>query len=302
MTGAIAARMPPASILAVIHARSLGGLLALGVLALAGGALVSGVGGGESQGHAATGVGAVTAESVTDPSELLFLQSCASCHGDHGQGAQLGPSLAGSGPAAWDFYLRTGRMPLSAPGNPSYLQGVHLSPQQIDQLIAYGATIGGSTPAIPDVVVDTASLTNGRDLFINNCAACHGAAATGGSIGAGLIAPSIAGHDPTTLAEAVMIGPGAMPRFDWTQAQLSDVAAYVQYLGKAASPGGIPLDYGPVPEGLIAAVIGLSALVFISRWVAKSGRQRNGNAVVDLNPDAKNDALEAHGAGGGEAE
>ena len=186
-----------------------------------------------------------------------------------------GPELQGSGPAAWDFYLRTGRMPLSAPGQPSYLQQPVLTEDQIEELEAYGATIGSAAPAVPNVVVDVAQLNTGRDLFINNCAACHGAAGTGGSIGGGYVAPSIAGHDPTTLAEAVLVGPGPMPKFDWSSQQLSAVATYVQYLGHAASPGGTALGgYGPVPEGLIAVVVGLTVLVGISIWVATGGKRR----------------------------
>jgi ubiquinol-cytochrome c reductase cytochrome c subunit len=266
----------------VVSLRSVGGLLALGVLALAAvalfthGADAGASGAAMSAGPAEAAAAAqVRADAVTDPGQLFFLQTCASCHGSHGEGSQLAPSIQGSGPAAWDFYLRTGRMPLSAPGQPSYLQQPILTEGQIEELEAYGATIGAAAPAVPNVVVDVAQLNSGRDLFINNCAACHGAAGTGGSIGGGYVAPSIAGHDPTTLAEAVIVGPGPMPKFDWSSQQLSAVATYVQFLGHAPAPGGTTLGgYGPVPEGLIAGVVGLTVLVGISIWVATGGRRR----------------------------
>lgn len=252
-------------------------MLAFGVIALAAVALYTG---GADAGAAGVADGpstsaSVQADAVTDPGQLLFLQTCASCHGTRGEGSQLAPSLQQTGPAAWDFYLRTGRMPLSAPGQPAYLQTPVFNEQQIEELEAYGRTLGVAAPEIPNVVVDVSALNTGRDLFINNCAACHGATGTGGSIGGGYIAPSIAGHDPTTLAEAVLVGPGPMPRFDWDTTQLSAVATYVQYLAHVASPGGATLGgYGPVPEGLIAAVVGLTILVGLSIWVANGGRRR----------------------------
>ncbi len=206
----------------------------------------------------------------------LFLSTCASCHGPDGRGGIDGPSLESSGPAAWDFYLRTGRMPLSAPGQPADRQGVTLTQDEIDSLVAYGATIGRG-PAIPDLVVDAASVQRGRDLFVNTCAACHGATAGGGSVGPGVFAPALVGEDRVTVGEAVRIGPGAMPPFDWTDGQLSDVAAYLGWLATAPSPGGLSTGgQGPVPEGLIAVVIGLGALVVVARWIGNRARSGDG--------------------------
>jgi hypothetical protein len=65
-----------------------------------------------------------------------------------------------------------------------------------------------------------------------------------------------------------------MPRFDWNEQQLGEVAAYVGYLGHAPSPGGQPLGgYGPVPEGFVAVVIGLGLLVVVCRWIAGTGKR-----------------------------
>jgi ubiquinol-cytochrome c reductase cytochrome c subunit len=52
----------------------------------------------------------------------LFAVSCASCHGLNAEGIvtkrgnQYGPSLIGVGPAAVDFQVGTGRMPMAQPG------------------------------------------------------------------------------------------------------------------------------------------------------------------------------------------
>jgi ubiquinol-cytochrome c reductase cytochrome c subunit len=184
----------------------------------------------------------------------------------------LGPDVREAGTAAWDFQLRTGRMPLSAPGDPSYQQGRVLEEQQIRALVAYGATLGDG-PDIPRVVTDAASVPRGWELFINNCAACHGASGTGGSVGPGAFAPSLLQDDPTTIAEAILTGPGTMPRFAWDEAELGAVTSYIGELAEPHDPGGLPLGgLGPVPEGLVAGILGLGALALAARLVA--GRSR----------------------------
>ena len=266
--------------------QALGGFAALaaivvGVLAMTG--TWSATAGGASTGNAPTAGATIaagrSAQVTTDVvaserGRLLFVSTCASCHGPDGRGGAGGPSLATAGTAAWDFYLRTGRMPLSAPGQPAARQGAVLGDEDIADLVAYGATIG-SGPTIPDVVIDAASTQRGRDLFVNDCAACHGAAAGGGAVGPGVFAPSIVGEDPTTVGEAVRIGPGAMPPFAWDDQRISDVAAYLGWLATAPQPGGISAGaQGPVPEGLLAVVVGLGLLVLIARWIGNAAERR----------------------------
>ena len=61
-------------------------------------------------------------QELADAGRKLFLVSCATCHGQNGEGVlsqdgnQLGPSLVGVGGAAADFQLSTGRMPAVQPG------------------------------------------------------------------------------------------------------------------------------------------------------------------------------------------
>src|SRR4051812_42861918 len=53
---------------------------------------------------------------LVDQGRQLFVQECSFCHGFDAKGvADKGPSLRGAGAGAADFYLRTGRMPLSYP-------------------------------------------------------------------------------------------------------------------------------------------------------------------------------------------
>src|SRR3954464_7034242 len=45
----------------------------------------------------------------------LYREDCAVCHGGDGGGSERGPSLVGAGRASLDYYLSTGRMPISEP-------------------------------------------------------------------------------------------------------------------------------------------------------------------------------------------
>ncbi len=209
----------------------------------------------------------VSSAAVEDGRQL-FMSDCASCHGSAGQGTNVAPSLANAGPAKVDFYLRTGRMPLGQLGVPSWQQEHSpLSQDEIQALEAYVATLG-SGPAIPNVVASAGDLHRGWELYINNCAACHSPAGSGGSIGGSLSAPPLSRADAQTVAEAMLVGPGAMPQFSFSQDDVNAIAAYVQYLHTAPNPGGLSLgDIGPVPEGLIAGVLGLGLLILVARWV-----------------------------------
>jgi ubiquinol-cytochrome c reductase cytochrome c subunit len=149
-----------------------------------------------------------------------------------------------------------------------------LDEEQIDALVAYGASIGTDVP-IPQVVVDAGAPERGRELFVNDCAACHGVTAEGGSVGPGVFAPALVGVDPGVVGEAVVVGPGAMPRFDMETQELSDLAAYLRWLDDAPHPGGmVAIGLGPVPEGLIAVVIGLGLLAAVARWIGSAAGPR----------------------------
>jgi ubiquinol-cytochrome c reductase cytochrome c subunit len=251
--------------------RAVGGLLALAAIA-ASGVFALGLAGGAAAGarlepRAASPEQATQVDASGDARQL-YLNTCATCHGADGRGTDTGPSLQDTGPAAFDFFLRTGRMPLSAPGQPAFRQGTVLSEAQIEALVAYGSSLG-TGPAIP-ALATSADLPAGYQLFINNCAACHGALGSGGTIGPGVFAPSLRGKEPRTVAEAVVVGPGAMPRFDWDSQQLADVAAYVGQLGSGPTAGGITLGgYGPVAEGFVAVAVVVGLLVLIVRWIGR---------------------------------
>jgi ubiquinol-cytochrome c reductase cytochrome c subunit len=90
---------------------------------------------------------------------------------------------------------------------------------------------------------------------------------------AGAFVPTLLDATPRQVFEAARTGPYVMPRFG--QAQLSDqeltsIARYVQYAKHPENPGGWALfNVGPVPEGMVAWLIGLLALLFVIRMLGR---------------------------------
>ena len=203
----------------------------------------------------------------------LFLEGCSSCHGLNAQGSNQAPPLIGVGSAAVDFQVGTGRMPLSQPGAQAERKPPIYNQTQIDQLAAYIASLAPG-PAVPNVTqsdLDQASLSLGGDLFRANCASCHQAVAQGGALTNGKHAPNLSKATPTQIVEAMRTGPESMPVFG--NGQLSDsqaiaIAKYVKFVTDPKDPGGSALGhYGPIPEGLVAWVVGIGGLVAIILWI-----------------------------------
>ena len=206
----------------------------------------------------------------------LFLASCASCHGADGGGTGLGPSLEDAGAAAADFQLSTGRMPLADADGPTLRKPPAFSDNEIDALVAYVAALGDG-PEIPDVSPDLGDVSAGQLLFIDNCAACHGATGNGGAVGPDALAPSLFEATDVQIGEAAMTGPGEMPRFTFNDDELNDIAAFIADLRGESPPGGADIGgIGPVPEGLIAWGIGAVALTAIC-YLIGSRRGRKGD-------------------------
>lgn len=247
--------------------RAAGGLVAFVAIAL--GWVLSGV---VSPLRPASAAGQITGQITGGDGLALYLQSCAACHGPTGTGSADGPSLVGVGAASADFMLRTGRMPLSAPGAPLVRRDPVFSDEQIRALVDYVAGLGPG-PAIPNVQVSGADLAQGRDLFITSCAACHGAGAGGDAVGGGFVAPPLLGVDPVTVGEAIRTGPGVMPFFGAGQIsdeELNAIAAYLVYLRNDAAPGGMTLGgSGPVVEGYVAWLVGIGLLLLAARRIER---------------------------------
>jgi ubiquinol-cytochrome c reductase cytochrome c subunit len=202
----------------------------------------------------------------------LFAAGCASCHGLGARGVPgRGPSLRGVGARAADFYLRTGRMPLSNPGD-APVRGHPAYPEaQIRALVAYVASLGG--PGIPRVDPARGSLANGFEAFTSHCAGCHQVIARGGIVTPGVIAPPLQQATPTQVAEAIRIGPYMMPRFSTRQIspqEVDDIARYVVSTRDPVDRGGWGIGHiGPIPEGMIAWLLALVALGLVARVIGE---------------------------------
>ncbi len=204
----------------------------------------------------------------------LFLRGCSSCHGLNAQGSRQAPSLIGVGPAAVDFQVATGRMPLAS----FYAQAERKPPkynaEQIAELAAYVYSASGNTgPLVPTMSaqdLSSADLSRGGQLFRYNCAQCHGASGGGGAISGGGYAPDLALADAKTVYEAMLTGPEQMPKFNQLTAQTKhDIIRYVQDITRnPVDAGGHPIGkIGPVPEGVVAWTVGIGACVVFTLWI-----------------------------------
>jgi len=215
--------------------------------------------------------------------KALYGQYCLACHGANGSGVaktsvqrigggplrrqsrQQGyaPPLRGVGALAADFYLRTGYMPLEHTGMQPRRSRVLLDDGQIAALTAYVASLAPG-PAVPHPHPERGSISQGLHLFTDHCAGCHQVVAEGGYV-TGAVPPPLENATPTQIAEAVRIGPYVMPRFSKkaiSDAQLDSIVAYVGYAKHPDDNGGWAIGHlGPVPEGLVAWLIGAAALV-----------------------------------------
>ena len=205
----------------------------------------------------------------------LYLTGCSSCHGPDGEGVdapsgERGPSLVDAGEAGAYYYLSTGRMPLASSEEQPVRKDPAYTPEQIDALVAYIASLGRG-PRLPDVDVRQGDLAAGGEIFRANCQACHSASGSGGALSYGRAAPRLSDATPTQLGAAVRSGPGKMPVFGpetITDKQLDDLARYVEYLQNPSDPGGIPIGRtGPIPEGFVAWLIAIPALLGLVAWI-----------------------------------
>ncbi|HEY0443417.1 MAG TPA: c-type cytochrome [Candidatus Limnocylindrales bacterium] len=235
--------------------------------------------------------------AVRNDAASLYLQNCASCHGPQGQGTAVGPSLVGVGAASADFYLRTGRMPLGAPGQRPVRQDPKFDDAQIRALVDFVAALGQG-PAIPQVRAG-GDLKRGWELYTANCAACHAATGAGNAVGGGFVAVGLGHATPTQIGEAMAIGPGAMPQFSFPSDDRDAIVAYVDFLRSSPSPGGAPIGgVGPVAEGFVSVVLGLTALVLIARFVGRRSHEGEPDSPLppgDLASDGTDDPRPAGG-------
>ena len=230
-----------------------------------------------AEGQEATPTAPPGDDEVAD-GRLLYLTTCASCHGDEGQGTDRAPSLEDAGAASAYYYVVTGRMPMADDDDqPQRKEPAFSSEEEIRAVVAYVATLGDGPP-IPAIDLEAGDLAEGGVLYRSNCAPCHSAAGIGGVLSYGRAAPSVHPSEPYVIASAIRIGPGEMPVFDEAvldDEEVASVVRYVRYLDEVETPGGAALGgAGPIPEGFVAWIFGIGGAVLATVWIGRtvSGR------------------------------
>lgn len=228
-------------------------------------------------------------ESKT-PLELgseLYAANCASCHGIDGSGVSpsnpihgagdtegAGPTLQGVGALAPDFYLRTGRMPISHPGEEPERSRPDFSEREINALTQYVASLGGGPP-VPHPRPNTGDVSRGMELFTDHCAGCHQIVGEGGYVTNAKV-PVLQHASATQIAEAVRIGPYLMPSFPHSQIndrQLNSIIAYIETTKHPTDLGGLGIGHiGPVPEGIVAWLLAAIVLVGVCVLIGERAR------------------------------
>jgi ubiquinol-cytochrome c reductase cytochrome c subunit len=213
--------------------------------------------------------------SYIAPGQAIFEQSCASCHGMDASGG-VGPNLQGLGPATVDFWVSTGRMPLTNPTAQPAQKPPRFSRKETLQIVAFVSSLAPTSsdypPGIPSVNVSAGNLVEGNSLFVLNCAGCHTITGSGDALSNGFFAPSLHKVDARQIAEAIRTGPTQMPHFgpgNLNNQQVADIIRYVT--GPIQNPdnrGGLGLGgIGPVAEGFIGLLFGVGALALVAFWL-----------------------------------
>jgi ubiquinol-cytochrome c reductase cytochrome c subunit len=221
---------------------------------------------------AAPGSEAAAGGSKLDEGRQLFEADCSSCHGFKGEGVKgVAPSLKEAGEGAADFYLRTGRMPLSRVGDEPVRGEPRYDNGEIEALDAFVGSLGPG-PGIPNVEPDKGSLSEGMEMFTDKCAGCHAISGKGG-VAIGGYAPPLGEATPTEVGEAIRVGPYLMPKFseaDVTPADVNSLARYVELTQEPEDAGGLGIGHiGPVPEGMVAWFAAIVALLLVSRVIGE---------------------------------
>lgn len=216
--------------------------------------------------------------------ETLYMRDCAWCHGSEAAGTGRAPSLleGPNGPALTHFMLSTGRMPIEDPGQRSLGGDPLYDDDQILAIVGFLDRYFPPGPQIPELDLEEADLSEGLELYQENCAACHAPTGIGGAltssqresddvIDPGLIAPDLFQATSLQVAEAVRTGPGTMPVFSegtFDDEELASLVAYVEEFDELPDRGGAPLGrVGPVIEGAVGWIVGITLLLLFARWI-----------------------------------
>ena len=223
------------------------------------------------------------ADSSSRRDTRCFSPSCASCHGLRRRAspaarractasARWRRLLPGDGTDAARHATRSSRCARDRP-----------SPQrQIQALIAYVASFGG--PAIPTVDPGRARSRRDSSCSRSNCAGCHTIQARGGIVTGRCPVADTA--TPRQIAEAIRIGPYAMPRFGagraLERARSTRSPATCRARNHPDDPGGWGIGrIGPITEGMVAWLLAVAALLLIARLLGERTPAQRRRPVSD---------------------
>jgi ubiquinol-cytochrome c reductase cytochrome c subunit len=220
-----------------------------------------------------------SASALLRTGKQLFDTSCVTCHGANLQGVpDRGPSLIGVGEAAVYFQVSSGRMPAVRGEAQAQRKEPVFDEAQVDALGAYVNANGGgpgllrnSDGSLAMHSLRGSDLGRGGDLFRLNCSSCHNFTGKGGALSSGKYAPDLAPANEQQILAAMRTGPQSMPKFSDRQLSLDakkDIIAYVKNAAEERSQGGSGLGgFGPAPEGMVAWIIGMVAVIGAALWI-----------------------------------
>ncbi len=181
---------------------------------------------------------------VRDSGRQLFGDNCAACHGMDARGAANYPDLTdddwlwGGGPENIAETLRVGintaHEETRVAQMPAFGRDQMLERAQVRQVALYVRSLSHPETSTPD---NAEALQAGREVFLTNCAACHGEDATGSrDVGAPNLTDDywIYGGDMQTLVTSIHGGrQGHMPTWDerLSESEIKTLALYVNDLG-----------------------------------------------------------------------
>jgi ubiquinol-cytochrome c reductase cytochrome c subunit len=197
----------------------------------------------------------------------VYQANCAACHGTRGQGGSgegvlAGPPVDELDLSYVDLTVRTGRMPIPEPS--VGVRADHLSEADREAMAVYVAERFDLPGEIPTVGSGDAS--RGQELYVRNCAACHGAAGDGGISGANVWVPPLVDLDAVAIHQATRVGPFEMPAFDAAVLDDDDIEDIVGYLDVVAATPRTAVGVREVDQltsSLFGLGLGLAAAVVV---------------------------------------
>ncbi len=212
----------------------------------------------------------------TDQSEVappngpaIFLERCAKCHGEKGEGVA---GVVGIGGPNIQAVHNPGDVITAMEVGPSHMPRFAYI-LSIPEMRAVAEYVTQNMAVIP---LGGGDVPEGGKLFRVYCAPCHQSAVRGGAlVFNGINAPALTGKSPAIVAGTIRWGPGPMPAFPpWVfdDKQLNSIVKYVELMQQPPALSATSMNwFGPVAEGFAAGMI-LFSLVGITVWIEWGGK------------------------------